>query len=123
LIHALGVGFSRRFFEEYGAFDEHYRIDEDRPMWLRISRLGCPIHYMDRITTKYRVGGISQQNTRCDEGPRVWYVEDLIQIWGREILPYREMLGDPLWRKLTLDYVRQYEWPPTFSEPEPVRFF
>jgi len=123
LIHALGVGFSRRFFEKYGAFDEHYHIDEDRPMWLRISRLGCPIHYMDRITTKYRLGGISRQNTRCDERPRVSYVEDLIQIWGREILPYREKLGDPLWRKLTLDYVRQYEWPSTFSEPAPLRFF
>lgn len=123
VICALGVAFCRKFFEKYGPFDEHYRIDEDRPMWLRISRLGCPIHYMDRITAKFRSGGISKHNSRSYERPRTWYVEDLIRIWELEILPYKEMLGDKLWQKLLLDYLRQYEWPLTLSEPPPVRFF
>jgi len=120
---ALGVAFSREFFERYGPYDENYRIDEDRPMWLRISRLGCPIHYMDRITTKYRSGGISKQNSRAHEKPRTWYIEDLIRIWELEILPYREILGDTLWQKLMFDYIRQYEWPLTLSDPQPMRFF
>lgn len=123
VVCALGVAFSRIFFEKYGPFDEHYRIDEDRPMWLRISRQGCPIHYMDRVTAKFRSGGISKHDSRSYERPRTWYVEDLIRIWNLEILPYRDMLGDALWRKLLLDYLRQYEWPLTFSEPSPVRFF
>jgi len=120
---ALGVAFSRTFFEKYGPYDENYHIDEDRPMWLRISRLGCPIHYMDRTTTKYRSGGISKQNSRAHEKPRTWYVEDLIRIWELEILPYRELLGDALWQKLMFDYIRQYEWPLTLSDPQPMRFF
>jgi len=120
---ALGVGFSRKFFEEYGPYDENYRIDEDRPMWLRISRQGCPIQYMDRITTKYRSGGISKQNSRLYEKPRTWYVEDLIRIWELEILPYRDILGETLWQKLMFDYIRQYEWPLTFSDPQPASFF
>jgi len=120
---ALGVGFNSKFFEKYGAYDENYRIDEDRPMWLRISRLGCPIHYMDRITAKFRSGGISHLHSRCYERARTWYVEDLIRIWELEILPYKEILGDILWQKLLSDYMRQYEWPLTFSDPPPVKFF
>lgn len=123
VISAVGLCFDRVFFDKYGRHDESYMIDEDRPMWLRISRLGCPIHYMDRITAKYRFGGISNDKARSNERVQVWYAEDLIKIWDSEILPYKDIIGDDLWRKLVSDYLRQYEWPLTFGEPEPIRFF
>jgi glycosyltransferase involved in cell wall biosynthesis len=123
LIHSIGLAFSRTFFEKYGLFDENYRIDEDRSMWLRISRMGCPVHFMDRITTKYRKGGLSNEKTRSDPQVLIWYAEDLIRMWVLEVLPYKDILGEPFWRKLAFDYLRQYEWPLTFSDPIPDRFF
>jgi hypothetical protein len=57
------------------------------------------------------------------ERARTWYVEDLIRIWELEILPYKEILGDILWQRLLSDYMRQYEWPLTFSDPPPMKFF
>lgn len=122
-IIAVGLCFDRVFFEKYGLHDESFRMNEDRPMWLKISRLGCPIHYMDRITAKYRLGGVSTDQLRSNERGLIWYAEDLIKVWDSEILPYKDIIGDDLWRKLISDYLRQYEWPLSFNEPIPIRFF
>lgn len=120
---SLGLGFDRTFFDRYRPFDEKYQIDEDMSMWLRVTRLGCPIHYMDRITAKYRFGGICSGALRCDERPQIRYREDMIRIANSEILPYREQLGEKLWREKAIVYLRHHEWPMTFSPPPPLRFF
>ncbi len=120
---SLGQGFNRTFFDRYDPFDEQYRIDEDRSMWLRITRLGCPIHFMDRITAKYRFGGISTGGNNITERSQILYNEDLLRIFTSEILPFKEILGEGLWREMISSYLRQYEWPAAFSPPAPVRFF
>ena len=44
-IVAGGVFFSKRFFEKYGFFDENYKLLEDWPKWLSVTRQGCFIGY------------------------------------------------------------------------------
>jgi glycosyltransferase involved in cell wall biosynthesis len=120
---APGACFKREFFDKYGPFDESYRIDEDLPMWLKISRLGCSIHLMDRVTVKYRIGGISNENTKYTEQSMIWYIEDLLKIWVKEILPHKELLGNDLWQRLVFEHLRRHEWPLTFSDPAPIKYF
>ncbi len=50
---------SRELFEKYGYFDEKYVLLEDYPKYLNLSRDNVHIHFMDRITKIYRLGGVS----------------------------------------------------------------
>lgn len=56
-IIAGGVFFERRFFEKYGNFDEGYRLMEDWPMWLKVTKKGCKILYHPFNTICYRANG------------------------------------------------------------------
>ncbi len=52
---------SREAFDRYGTYDERYRIIEDYPRYLKLSREGVKIHFFDRVVVKYRSGGVSSQ--------------------------------------------------------------
>lgn len=56
-IVAGGVFFSQQFFEQYGPFDESYRLLEDWPTWLRVVRAGCCIMYSPFYAIRYRSNG------------------------------------------------------------------
>lgn len=58
-ISAPATNYTRDFFDEYGYFDEEYKLLEDWPKMLSISKKGCKIKYIDRCIEKYRFGGIS----------------------------------------------------------------
>lgn len=76
---------SRECIERYGPFDEMYRIIEDYPRYLRLTREGVKIHFFDRSVVKYRLGGISSQG-RFDEQ----YEKESDLIYDREIAPFAE---------------------------------
>ena len=56
-IVAGGVFFSKCFFEEYGYFDESYRLMEDWPTWLKATQKGCRILYSPFYAIRYRSNG------------------------------------------------------------------
>lgn len=37
-----------------GGFDERFRLLEDYPLWLKITRNGNKLHFMDKVTVNYR---------------------------------------------------------------------
>lgn len=84
---AAGVFFTRAFFDRYGMFDEHYRLLEDWPTWLRITRLGCPITFGDFFAACYRV------DSGCATAINDAYLADKRETFAREIRPYRRELG------------------------------
>jgi len=46
-----------------GGFNSIYKLIEDRPMWLKILSSGHKIHFLNKVTIKYRVGeSISMSN-------------------------------------------------------------
>ncbi|MEA4998104.1 MAG: glycosyltransferase [Candidatus Limiplasma sp.] len=47
--------------EQYGYFDEQYRLVEDYPMNLRLLRMGVPIRLWDQPAIRYRQGGASAE--------------------------------------------------------------
>ena len=63
-INASGVFFKKSFFDEYGLFDERYRLLEDWPTWLKVLQSNNKIKYLDCIVAKRRVttGVVSNNN-------------------------------------------------------------
>ena len=76
---------SRELIDQYGMFDERYRIIEDYPRYLRLSREGVRIHFFDRIVVKYRMGGVSSQ-ARFNEV----YEKESNSIFEHEVLAYAD---------------------------------
>lgn len=86
-IAATGIFFTWDFFAQYGLFDEGYRLLEDWPTWLRVTRLGCRIGYGDFIATKYRANAGSATSVNP------LYLADKKRTFETEVRPYRKELG------------------------------
>lgn len=86
-IAATGIFFTRDFFDRFGLFDEHYKLLEDWPTWLRVTRLGCRIGYGDFIATKYRANAGSATSVNP------LYLADKKRAFETEVRPYRKELG------------------------------
>lgn len=46
-----------------GGFDERFRLLEDYPLWLKITRNGNKLHFMDKVTVNYRQHSGAINNT------------------------------------------------------------
>jgi glycosyltransferase involved in cell wall biosynthesis len=46
-----------------GGFDEKYRMLEDYPLWLKLTRKGHKLHFMDKVTVNYRRHSKAINNT------------------------------------------------------------
>ena len=86
-IVAGGVFFSKRFFEKYGFFDENYKLLEDWPKWLSVTRQGCFIGYSKFTGAKYR------SNVGCATSTNKIYLADKRRVFKNEIQPYSASLG------------------------------
>jgi glycosyltransferase involved in cell wall biosynthesis len=85
IIHASGMSFRSKLIEDYGNFDERYGMIEDWPKFLQLLRCGIKIHFMDKITVKYRLGGISTSSE-----PNIRYLESRVLVMKNEIFPYMD---------------------------------
>jgi glycosyltransferase involved in cell wall biosynthesis len=103
-IPAPGVCFTRKLFAQYGYFDQNYRLMEDWPMWLRLTRNGCKIDFLNIISAKYRAY-IGTSTT-----PSKMFKEDYIKCFYNEIRPYKDILGYRLHKKLIWHYGKRCEF-------------
>ena len=53
-IYAPSVFIKKDLFFKMNKYDEEIKLCEDWPMWLKITRKGTPIHYIDQVLVKYR---------------------------------------------------------------------
>lgn len=74
--------YSRKLLEKYGYPYESYRYLNDYPYYLYLSRNGVKFYFMNKLTIKYRWGGISTGNSNY------LLIEDKIKTIKNEILPY-----------------------------------
>ncbi|MPM57706.1 hypothetical protein SDC9_104529 [bioreactor metagenome] len=99
---APGFFFTKKCFEQYGFFDEAYRLAEDSPMWCRLLREGCPIAFYDCVTVKYRIGsGIS---TTVTSAPNEVLKRDQKLKVEKEIFPYMSIFKKSDKRKILYTY-------------------
>lgn len=76
--------FRREFIELYGDFDEKYKLIEDSPMHLRISRQNWLIHYENFVGVKHRDGGISHGSINGISKSNYWFMCDLLMMRNEE---------------------------------------
>lgn len=74
---------SRKCLQEYGTYDETYRLVEDYPYILTYVRKGGKIDFFNEITVRYRSGGISSAGAFNPV-----YEADSDKILEKEILPF-----------------------------------
>ncbi|MBW9173893.1 glycosyltransferase [Clostridium estertheticum] len=90
-IPSPGMAYKRELINRYGMYDEEYRLLEDYPRWLYLTRNGCSIGFLQRNIVKYRTGGISSnRNAEIDK----IYNDDLELVRKKEILPYLDSIKD-----------------------------
>ena len=102
LISAPGTLFHRSFFMRLGGFDESYRLLEDWPAWLRLTREGYAIPLLDRVTCLYAAGGISSKELDAYHAPRLR--EDMLLCYKKEILPYLNAFSSKEVRRVRYGY-------------------
>ncbi|KTE93841.1 hypothetical protein AT727_02480 [Desulfitobacterium hafniense] len=91
IISAAGALFRREFFTCYQGFDENYRLLEDWPTWLRLTRNGIRIPCFEKVTVYYAVGGISSKSGTAFESKGLR--NDMILCYEHEILPFLSKLS------------------------------
>lgn len=90
-IYSAGATVYRtKILKENNLFDEKYKFIEDWASWIKLTRDGEMIYYVDFIAFKHRDGGISHSEyTRSTLPAHVrGYYKDLLEVYKVDVLPY-----------------------------------
>ena len=88
-IYAAGATcYKKCVFEKYGKFEEDYKLVEDWTYWLKITRLGEKMTYVDFPSLKHRDGGVSHNNEENIPPHVAVYYNDLLMAYKKLIMPY-----------------------------------
>jgi GT2 family glycosyltransferase len=83
IISGCCTAYSRRCFEQYGYFDEKYKLIEDDSMILRLLRQGASLGFFEKSVVRYRSNGHSSPAKYNED-----YERDVDLIFKYEILPH-----------------------------------
>ncbi len=79
-----GMYYTRKIIEQLGGFDEEYRLQEDGPFFLKATREGHRIGFIEKTTYQYRMGtGVTSGK---ENNPML--VQDVLKLFDKEIMPY-----------------------------------
>jgi glycosyltransferase involved in cell wall biosynthesis len=95
--------FKKGLINIYGFFDEDYRLLEDYPKYLNITRNGCNIPLANFSIIKYRMGGISTSVTKMNPMLR----KDFNLAIKKEILPFKSITGIYIYRIKAYEYLKK----------------
>lgn len=92
-LYAMGAtAFKTSIWEQYGYFNEDYKIIEDWSFFLHVTRNHGKITYCDFTGLKHRDGGVSHFNQVVLPPHVIEYKNDLLLIQEKEILPFLSFL-------------------------------
>lgn len=87
--------YRRSLLEKIGKLSDTYRLVEDWPWALRMTRMGIKPCYLDiRSSIKHRDGGISHGNSLHSQEVFLTYYRDILNIYVQEIEPYKDLLTE-----------------------------
>lgn len=83
------VFMSRETLLSIGGFDERFRMLEDYPLWLNLTRYGCKLHFMEGVTVKYRQhsGAINNTGMNYLINPNYFGLENFRKLYTYPFLP------------------------------------
>jgi alpha-1,3-rhamnosyltransferase len=72
-----------------GGFDERFRMLEDHPLWLNLTRSGFKLHFMDKVTVNYRMHSMAINNNGMSfiVNPNYFVNEDFRKVYTYPNLP------------------------------------
>lgn len=76
-----------------GGFDERFRLLEDYPLWLNLTRNGNRLYFMEKVTVNYRKHLKSLNNNSYVINPRYFELQDFRNIYIYPNLPVELKLG------------------------------
>ncbi len=80
-------------YDLVGPYDTDYFIIEDASLYLRISRLGIKIYWIDdMVAARHRDGGVSHSEPKKLSETYRKYRYDEVMIYQKEILPYQDRI-------------------------------
>lgn len=93
---AMGAtAFRRDVLKRYGFLDQRYRVVEDWPLFLKLTRNGEKFLFVDFVALKHRAGGVSARKAKnkpfaLNSGE---FALDLLAVFEHEIFPYMRKLS------------------------------
>lgn len=90
ILPSTGNLYRRALLEELGGFDETYRLVEDWPTFLKLTRVGITPEFCAEVFVLHRGGGVSWSSANQNQ----IYQRDLIETMRREILPHLEKMPE-----------------------------
>lgn len=74
---------------EVGGFDERFKLLEDYPLWLNLTRNGHKLYFMDKVTVNYRSHANAINNSGNNDliNPNYFKMEDFRRIYTYPYLP------------------------------------
>lgn len=114
-------------YDMVGPYDTEYFIIEDASFFLRLSRIGIRVHWIDNmIGARHRDGGVSHSEPKKITETYRRYRYDEVRLFEKEIIPYQNrLLPDDLekMKKRWEDIGNAYKatFPPTFWHKLGVR--
>lgn len=83
-----------------GGFDENYRLLEDYPLWLNLTRRGVKIHFMNKTTVNYRrhSGAIKNKTAKSIISSNYFAQEEFRKVYTYPYLP------------LDIKWAQRYKW-------------
>lgn len=87
--------YRRSMLEKVGKLSDQYRLVEDWPTHLRVTRQGVRPYFLDGIPLiKHRDGGISHGNSLHSQKIFLTYYEDILKLYPYEVQPYESTMSD-----------------------------
>ncbi|MEG0178607.1 MAG: glycosyltransferase [Oscillospiraceae bacterium] len=79
--------YKKELFGALGLFDERYRLIEDAPYWLKMTKNGYKIKYCNYCSVKYRMGGMSHPVSGIASKTRIEYQGEEVIFLTRDLVP------------------------------------
>lgn len=108
----------KRLYDSVNGFDEKYPLIEDKPFYIKVTKLGISIGYAPLLATKYRISDASVQTGMLSaryEGDRKRFYQDVI-------IPKMDVIGKVLLNKW-IKNLDNYYWPLNENKRTSIRYF
>lgn len=87
--------YRRELLEKIGSLKGTYRLVEDWPWALRMTRMGIKPYFLEKCPSiKHRDGGISHGNSIHSQRVFLTYYYDILESYASEVEPYEDLLTE-----------------------------